>query len=435
MIWGGELEGIEGKILIYGAHLVALECFRFLIYKGKESSITGFAVTNRSGNPEEIEGYPVKEIGEYQDLRHVVTVIIAMPKKYHAAVENHAREKGFQKFIQVSLEEMSLIKREQLLWEQRSRIGFPFVLEKSGRDGSWLDIRRQREETVRYYKFPTLFYRNMDDVFEETENLAFQKDYQKVLGSYRNIHCMPEKEREEIGKPYTEALQVYMIFSRGDSALLSADSAYESWIRPLQVGGRESKMKISCQYDDVGDSIADKNHLFAEMTGAYWIWKNVDQVCYKGLCHYRRHFVISEDEIRRLEQNKMDVILTIPRYVPYGVGNMFLAETPVKAQVFETMVQAIRKCAPEDEIDFKNYMRACFYYPNNMVIARNDIYNAYCEWVFRILFRMLEIEEEKDYGHADDRHLAYAAELLTSFYFVKNKDNYRIAVTEYQFYK
>jgi hypothetical protein len=69
-----------------------------------------------------------------------------------------------------------------------------------------------------------------------------------------------------------------------------------------------------------------------------------------------------------------------------------------------------------------------------MVIARNDIYNAYCEWVFKILFRMSEIETQKGNVQTEDRRIAYAAELLTSFYFAKNKDIYRIAVTDYQFY-
>ena len=191
---------------------------------------------------------------------------------------------------------------------------------------------------------------------------------------------------------------------------------------------------FQCFYEDMGETITDQNRIFAEMTGAYWIWKNRNHAAYKGLCHYRRHFIISEEEIRALEQSRIDAILTTPRYVPYGVGNMFLAETPVKKGVYESMLQAVRECAPEDALRFQIYLDSCFYYPNNMVIARNDIYNAYCEWVFKILFRMSEIETQKGNVQTEDRRIAYAAELLTSFYFAKNKDIYRIAVTDYQFY-
>lgn len=143
---------------------------------------------------------------------------------------------------------------------------------------------------------------------------------------------------------------------------------------------------------------------------------------------------MSEEEIRALKQNSIDVILTMPRYIPYGIGNMFLAETPVKEPVFEAMHQALYECSYEDAEPFKNYMQACFYYPNNMVIAKNQIYNSYCKWIFKILFRMLEIEIKTEYGHQNDRHIAYAAELLTSFYFAKNREEYRIVITDYQFY-
>ena len=78
-------------------------------------------------------------------------------------------------------------------------------------------------------------------------------------------------------------------------------------------------------------------------------------------------------------------------------------------------------------------MEQCLYCPNNMVIAKSEIYDAYCEWIFPILFRMEEMDEEKGYGHKGDRHIAYAAEILTSYYFARHKDEYFIAVTDYSF--
>ena len=133
-------------------------------------------------------------------------------------------------------------------------------------------------------------------------------------------------------------------------------------------------------------------------------------------------------------QNSIDVILTMPRYIPYGVGNMFLAETPVKEPVFEAMYQALYECSYEDAELFKEYMTACFYYPNNMVVARSEIYNSYCAWIFPILFRISEMGRKSRYGHEEDRHIAYAAELLTSYYFAKNRSRYHIVVADYYFY-
>lgn len=428
------LNNISNEILIYGAHLVALECCRFLVASGKENRIVGFAVTNRKGNPEKLEGFPVREINEYRKQSKAITVVIAMPQKYHVVVETHAKKYGFNDFIKLSLEQMAEIKGEQLIERQKESLGAGFLLEANSQESGWLNIKKVSDAPERYYKFPTLFYRNMEDVFRETKRCDFLKDYQNLLGTYRNLHKFPGHNKSEVSKEIKDIMQIYMIFSGGDSSPVVLDE-YEPWICPLHVGHRKRDLKISCMYDDLGRSISDRNSVFAEMTGAYWVWKNVSGADYKGLCHYRRHFIISEDEIRSLDKNNVDVILTTPRFIPYGVGDMFLAETPVKMPVFETMFRAVSECFPEDKKILMDYLKTCFYYPNNMVIARNDIYDSYCEWVFRILFRMSEIELETGYGHTDDRHIAYAAELLTSFYFIKNRNKYRITVTDYQFYQ
>ena len=40
---------------------------------------------------------------------------------------------------------------------------------------------------------------------------------------------------------------------------------------------------------------------------------------------------------------------------------------------------------------------------------------------------------ETGYGHERDRHIAYAAELLTSYFFLKKKRGLKLAVTDYRF--
>ncbi len=41
--------------------------------------------------------------------------------------------------------------------------------------------------------------------------------------------------------------------------------------------------------DNTGDNISDQNHIYSELTGLYWAWKNLD-ASYIGLVHYRRYF-------------------------------------------------------------------------------------------------------------------------------------------------
>ena len=57
---------------------------------------------------------------------------------------------------------------------------------------------------------------------------------------------------------------------------------------PLQVGAY-NKETLGFLQDNIGENISCKNQNYCELTGLYWIWKNVDDA-YKGLVHYRRYF-------------------------------------------------------------------------------------------------------------------------------------------------
>ena len=223
-----------------------------------------------------------------------------------------------------------------------------------------------------------------------------------------------------------------MVFSQWDSAKLQGQE-FPTWICPIQAGSVLSENKAQTCLDESGDSISEKNSVLAEMTAAYWIWKNAKPVRYKGLCHYRRHFLLEQEEIQGLEASGVDVILPVPRYAPGGVREMFLAETPVKEPVYRMLLQALSECHPEAMTGMEAAMESCFYAPNNMVIAKSEIYDTYCGWIFPVLFRMMELDKAAGYGHEGDRHIAYAAELLTSCYFSLHKDQYRISVTDYRF--
>lgn len=428
------------KIIIYGAHLVALEYARWIIKNGKRDSIIGFAVTDTVGNPCELLGFPVKKAEEYAARYQNSAVVIAMPEKYHSAVESYVKSKGANRIFKVSLEGVSRLKAEQLLLEQENYPNLPFMLAADEKDVSWLnmfgkkDVGQDSDNILKkcHYKFPTLFYIESVRVFEEALCFNFRKDYEEVCGQYRNIHMLSEVKKSKTDtNTIEEIINIYSVFSMWDSAKVR-NGQNAPWILPLQVGNTAEVQPCKTLSDASGDNISDKNSIFAEMTGAYWIWKNASSSKYKGLCHYRRHFDILREEIEVLESNGVDAVLTTPRYVPGGIKNMFLAETPVKIEVYHSMLQAISSVAAEDLEGFEAYMERNLYYPNNMVVAKNEVYDSYCAWIFPILFRMLELDLETGYGHEKDRHIAYAAELLTSYYFIKNKDRYCIAITDYQ---
>ena len=415
-------------ILIYGAHLVAIECCRDMRFNGYGEKLIGFAVSDMKENPDKIEGLPVRCIADYSDQSADCLVIIAMPKIYHDEVEANAGRYGFTAFERISLEDMSVIKGERLLKEK----DFPLGLFASPNDPSWLDARADVPVPGARFKFPTLFY--LEDTELIREATRYREEYSSELEGFAELSKLTESRTgsgnvRDIGK----LLSVYMVFHAGAAGYVQ-DRSSDPWIRPLQVGCSNTGRIDGVFHDDEReDSLSEKNPVFAEMTGADWISGCAPESEYKGLCHYRRLFDITCDDIAAMKENDIDVLLTTPRFAPGGIREMFGAETPVKKPVFEAMLRAVDELFPDDADGFSEYLQRRFYFPNNMVIAKSSIYDDSCRWVMPVLVRMLGIDKETGYGHENDRHIAYAAELLTSYFFAGRGSGYKIAYTDYRF--
>ena len=76
-------------------------------------------------------------------------------------------------------------------------------------------------------------------------------------------------------------------------AIHKADKVYGDKVyMPIQVGKSLSEFNLGFQGDNTGDNISEMNSMFCELTAHYWAWKNLKDVDYIGLCHYRRYFDI-----------------------------------------------------------------------------------------------------------------------------------------------
>lgn len=420
-------------LIIYGAHLVAEEIYRYLKKRNPKIDVLAFAVTDREQNPAVLEGVPVLPISELLVHRETF-VLIAMPEKFHKEVAETLKSFGFHRYGTIGLKGISLLKGREVAQavNERSR---KFYVSESKNDYSWLDLyEREANGNIirdRHYKLAILTKIPEKNFLEKLEALDITAEYRKILGIYRSLRFSGGTSSGN-GKISDGYLNIYMATCHKDQKT-GKSFPLPAYIYPLQAGAALTNMRKSDLSDKEGITISGKNASFAEMTAMYWIWKNSPPAKYKGLCHYRRHFLIGDRQISGLEENAIDAVLTTPRLVLNGIKKMFLSDTPVKEDVFENMMQSIEDVSGKKYREFaERYFNSIFYYPNNMLIASEEIFNNYCNWIFPILFQM-ERHDLENHIVKKNRHIAFAAELLTSLYFSFHKDDYRIAVTDYAF--
>ena len=183
---------------------------------------------------------------------------------------------------------------------------------------------------------------------------------------------------------------------------------------PIQGGRAVAKNKLDMIGDDTGDHISGKNPNYCELTVQYWIWKNV-KADYVGLAHYRRipafrncrtkkFFDFSEETCRkfgwtkdRIEElcRQYDVIMP-PNWTIFPPGEPGNVMTPYEFHRSEhiesdlqTTMQVIDELYPEfhdltEQVLMKE-TKACF---GNICLMKKDLFDAYSDWLFRILFEV-----------------------------------------------
>lgn len=204
---------------------------------------------------------------------------------------------------------------------------------------------------------------------------------------------------------------------------------------PIQVGkALHPELDLGFQTDNTGDNISEKNSTYCELTALYWAWKNLKDLDYIGLCHYRRYFAfdkhafLSRDIIlkpsikdlnfRLVEKNlvhdKHDVLLAKRIIYPYCLETEYCV-AHIKND-YELLENVIKEKYP----DFCNSFNYIFCHNNklsayNMFIMKWDEFDRYCNWLFDILFeveRRIKISAYPDQA----RVFGYMGERLLNVY-------------------
>lgn len=199
---------------------------------------------------------------------------------------------------------------------------------------------------------------------------------------------------------------------------------------PIHVGRAISIYKDEMAWmlgDDTGENISQKNAQYCEMTAHYWIWKNVHDTDYVGVCHYRRFFGldITEDNIKDLMADA-DVMLIEPTHYVDSVYSYFAKYIGAENMTILSMV--MKKRCPECLKTLGKICDGDKFHPFNMLLCRKPLFDDYCEWMFGILGDCEKCIKPSPYTNAR-RALAYMAEMLTGTYFVHR--DYKIKTVPY----
>lgn len=244
---------------------------------------------------------------------------------------------------------------------------------------------------------------------------------------------------------------------------------------PIHVGAKIADKKFASPWvgDDTGDNISDKNKEYCELTGLYWAWKNLKDVDYIGLCHYRRYFYPINSNFKNFFRKSFVFIMhLIANFLPQkfsgeypfqNMDNIFLKSIDVirldnkliseieksdiilpkkmhfsKLSIFEQFSTCQNVFDFESAIDvlvndfgyekkeLKKITKSRKLTTYNMMIMKKYIFNEYCEWLFSVLSKVeLRISYEKRNVY-QKRVVGILAERLLHIWIELNKNRFKI---------
>lgn len=346
--------------MIYGAKSLALGACKALQKLHPEKKIGGFLVSSLKDNPTVLNGLPVMEIAEY-------------------AQGLSAAEKA-----------------ETTIW-----IGTPE------------DVHSVIVDTIKGYGFENIIC--MDSHMEAD----LMEQYFTELNSFPSVHSLCADEKI----PYAK---VYMIKFFKDVAL-SKNAVIPDWVQQIQVGADLTDIRVAEQLDNEGENISAKNRNYCETTAFYWLWKNKlnkpDDTDYYGFYHYRRVLDISDEDLKRMKANDVDVVVQFPTLHEPDIKEHHTRY--VREEDWQVMLEVMGELFPEYRKAYDTIFAQEYFYNYNLIIAKPGVLKAYCEWLFAILEATEQRSTAKG-SERSDRYLAYMSESLFTLYFFYNRDKLKI---------
>lgn len=178
--------------------------------------------------------------------------------------------------------------------------------------------------------------------------------------------------------------------------------------------------------DDSGENISYKNRQYCELTALYWIWKHAQEDIV-GLAHYRRHFVLPDNWAELMAANNIDVILPVPSFVFPSISDNYCERHD--ASDWKFLMHYFENHEPELLQFAEKIFNDNLYFPCNMLIAKKNILNILCEWLFPIVDAVVENGGEKT-DRYKNRYAGFISERLITLFFLYNEEKYNIVYAD-----
>jgi hypothetical protein len=209
---------------------------------------------------------------------------------------------------------------------------------------------------------------------------------------------------------------------------------------PIHAGKAISDVDLGFQGDDTGDNISAKNPNYCELTALYWAWKNLKDIDYIGLNHYRRYFkfsclpfktykTCSTEQFLEMKDTTFildkhlgghDIILAKKYTMPCSVADDYCKD--LYSEDYRLLKKVVHDLFPDYYYSFCNVMEhnnKCSF--GHLFITKREIFDDYCKWIFAILTEVEKLANIKEYSIYQARVFAFMAERLLNVYVSKNK--------------
>lgn len=166
---------------------------------------------------------------------------------------------------------------------------------------------------------------------------------------------------------------------------------------PIWVGPNDNCPVGYCSHAE-GDSIASLNSSYCELTGLYWLWKNVNAQ-YKGLAHYRR--ILASCPTKKIEQvlnsddyisalHNADVLTAVAKRYPLAtVQSHYINSKKCYQNIHEDDISALKQAMKSAGMDYCKVLDGVLNghkaHMLNIFCMREDMFDSYCSWLFNVV--------------------------------------------------